>query len=531
MSLKELITDSKVFALIRALSQKERFILLGASILFLASAASYSVLYVQSKTEVRASQGGEFKEGVVGQPAFINPVVPTTEADRDISRLIFTSVAQSAESIKRSDDGKTWTVRLKENILWHDGVKLTTDDIIFTLDLIENPEVKSPLFPSFQGVTAERVSELEVKFVLQSPYAFFETDHLNNLRILPKHIFNDIPAANLKLSSYGLKPVGSGPYKVESHKTDMNGIITELKLKANKDYFDGRPNIDTFTFKFYRNTADLIKSYNLGQIDGFGIGSAEPLTEGEVSIRRELHPLPSLRYYAIFINPTLSPKEMNKLEVRRAMSSVVDRDRIIKEVFLGYATPFYGPTNLTPNPVQGSKPELLRGLKLNLVVPAEPFLIKTAQIVKENWESNGAEVSLQILSAKDIQENILRKSNYEMILFGNITKESEDLFAFWHSSRRFYPDQNLALYQNKGVDANLEAFRKNFDPAGRLTLLKSISNTVSADVPAIFLYSPQYIYVTSPQLGGIDENLSINTSDDRFTDVANWYVKTKRVFK
>lgn len=531
MSLKDFITRSRTFALIRALSKKEQLALFAATLIFLGAAITYGTLYFQTKTETAASSGGEFREGVVGQPTFINPVSPSTEADRDISRLVFSSVAQAAESVKRSEDGRTWNVRLKENILWHDGVKLTADDIIFTLELVQDPEAKSPLFASFQGVAAERVSELEVKFTLQGPYAFFETDHLNSLRIAPKHLFNDIPVANLKLGSYGLHPIGSGPYEVISHKADMNGIITELKLKANKKYFDGRPNIDTFTFKFYRNTADLIKSYNLGQIDGAGMSSAEPLTDNEVGIRHESYELRSSRYYAIFINPTLAPKELGNRDVRYALSDAVDRDRIIKDVFLGYATPLYGPTGLTSNPAEGSNHELIQGLKLNIVVPAEPFLIKTAQIIKESWVLYGAEVNLQILPPKDIQEEILRKSAYEMILFGNITKESEDLFAFWHSSRRFYPDQNLALYHNTKVDASLEEFRKNFDPDRRDNLLKTISNTIAAEVPAVFLYSPHYIYITFPQLGGLDKKTTINTSDDRFADVANWYVKTKRVFR
>ena len=531
MSFKEFIIRSKLLALVKVLSRKEQIIFGGAVLIFLVSAITYGALYFQVKTVSVAAEGGEFREGVVGQPAFINPLFPTTEADRDISRLVFTSVAQAAESIRVSGDGKTWNVRLKEGVLWHDGGKLTTDDVIFTLELIQNPEARSPLYASFQGVAAERISELEVKFVLQSPYAFFEADHLNNLRIVPKHLFNDIPAANLKLSSYGLRPVGSGPYEVASHKADINGIITEMKLRANKKYFEGRPNIDTFAFKFYRNNVDLIKAYNLGQVDGAGFGTAEPLTDSDITIRHEIYGLRSLRYYAIFINPDLAPKELGNLEVRYALTGAVDRERIIKDVFLGRAIPLYGPTEYSVSPTKSFKPELLQGLKLDLVVPAEPFLAKTAQIVKENWEGKGAEVNLQILPAKNIQEEILRKSNYKMILFGNITKESEDLFAFWHSSRRFYPDQNLALYQNKKIDTALETFRENPDPDKRLNLLKSISDTIASDVPAIFLYSPYYTYIASPGLGGLDSKTAINTSDDRFVNVADWYVKTKRVFK
>ena len=104
------------------------------------------------------------------------------------------------------------------------------------------------------------------------------------------------------------------------------------------------------------------------------------------------------------------------------------------------------------------------------------------------------------------------------------------MFAFWHSSRRFYPDQNLALYQDDSVDALLESFRKTFDEDERFEVLTAISNTIANDAPAVFLYSPKYVYTTAPRLGGFNESTIINTSDDRFNDVSLWHVKTKRAF-
>jgi len=183
------IKKTRVFKIILALTRKERIIFIGALIVLLVSTITYGVIIAQTKTYKVAAEGGEFKEGLVGQPVFINPVIPTTEVDRDIARIIFSSVSEVADSIKRSDDGKSWNVRLKENVFWHDGERLTADDVIFTLETIQDPDSRSPLHASFQGVAAERVSELEIQFVLQNTYVFFENDHLKNLRIIPEHIF------------------------------------------------------------------------------------------------------------------------------------------------------------------------------------------------------------------------------------------------------------------------------------------------------------------------------------------------------
>jgi len=522
------IKKTKLFRIVSAFSKRERYIFIAAVVVVLASGFAYGSLLVRANTHLVAAEGGEFTEGAIGQPVFINPVMPTTEVDRDIARVIFSSVDDVAESIKHSDDGRTWTVRIKEGIFWQDGERLTADDIIYTLEVIQDPDSRSPLHSSFRGVAAERVSELEVRFDLQNTYVFFDTDHLKNLRIIPKHIFNDIPVQNIKLSSFGLNPVGSGPYQIDSFEKNSDGIVTSLRLKANKNYFGGRPNIKTLIFKFYKSNEELVKAYNLGQIDGFGMSTYEPLTESNVYIRNTIHYLNAPRYYAVFINQSLAPEEFKDIDVRKALSATVDRERIVNEVFDSNATPVFGPTKISENPVEDFDPSLLNGLEINLTVPDEESLVKTANILKENWESYGATVNVLIFSLKNIQESVLKNSDYEFLLFGNITKESQDLFAFWHSSERFYPNQNLALYQNSKVDGLLEEYRKTFDESERFDILSTISDTIASNVPAIFLYSPDYVYVTAPRLGGFDESTAMNTSDDRFNGIEHWHVKTRR---
>ncbi len=529
MRLTDLILKTRTRELIRVLTKKERIFLVGASFIFIITLIIYALLAIQLHTHAIPTRGGEYTEGIVGQPVFINPVMPVTIADRDISSIVFSSVYEVSDSIRRNDDGNIWNVRLKENAVWHDGEKITSDDIIFTLETIQDPDSRSQLAASFRGVAVERISQLEVQFVLRSPYAFFKYDHLRALRIIPKHIFADIPVQNIRMSGLGLRPIGSGPYKITSFEKGDDGIITSIKLDANKKYFNKVPFIQELTFKFYREIGDVIRAYNLAQIDGFAMSTAEPLTENSIRVRNRTHHLTSPRYYAVFINQSLAPKEFRDINTRKALSAVIDRDRIINEVFISHATPAFGPTKKSVNPAKKFNTELLQDLEVNLTVPEERFLIKTAQILKENWESYGANVTVDVFPLKSIRDEVLRNSDYQLILFGNITKEHQDLFAFWHSSQRFYPDQNLALYYNDTVDTLLEDFRRTFNADERREKLTKISNLITKDVPALFLYSPRHIYITTTRLGGFDEGMTINTSADRFSNIEGWFLNTRRV--
>ncbi|MDD5710846.1 MAG: ABC transporter substrate-binding protein [Candidatus Colwellbacteria bacterium] len=530
----KLLFRNPIPKLVKALSKKERLVFYVALAVFSASLLTYSALFVKTGTYVLPAAGGTYREGMVGQPAFINPILPSgasTETDRLLSRLVFASLADMAETVKHSADGKIWNVRLKDGIRWHDGEKVTADDVVFTVDTIQNPEMRSWLQGSFEGVTVSRVSELEVEFTLQNSYAFFAEDHLASFRPIPKHIFADIPAVNFTRSSFGLAPIGSGLYRVASHEKDSKGYVETLTLESNRDYFERSAYIENLIFNFFKKEADLVSAYNLGQLDGFGLSTAESLSERPILIRHQLHYLSSSRYYAIFINQNVAPNALSDVSVREELSAAIDRDELIDTALNGQGTPFFGPTHQSPEPTASFSTEGFEGLNLRLIAPEESFLVKTAEKVKKDWEFLGIQTELIVRSSRDIQQDILPNANYEMLLFGNIVKENGDLFAFWHSSKTSFPDQNLALYQSSYVDGLLETYRTTFDEETRVALLQKIGDTIADDFPAIFLYSPNYVYITTPSLGGFDDQKIINTSDDRFADVADWFVKSNRSFR
>src|SRR3990172_4127810 len=181
--------------LIKNLTSNERKTLYVAICVFLASAVALGALTYAKKTTRVAATGGEYVEAMIGQPAFVNPLLlGANDAERDLVTLMFSGLLSLSETHKYDEGGKVWLVTLKKDLKWSDGEPLTSDDVLFTLESIQDPAARSPLLPMWQGVVAERLSEREIRFTLRAPYAFF-ADNLGDLKVVPRHIFDAIPPA------------------------------------------------------------------------------------------------------------------------------------------------------------------------------------------------------------------------------------------------------------------------------------------------------------------------------------------------
>lgn len=538
-----------------AFTKKEKIVFLVALVAAVVSFATVAGILVTQATTVVPAAGGEYTEGMTGQPEYVNPVMAASMADLSLVKMIYSNVPDIADSITVSPDGRTWDVRLKDNLHWQDGQKLTSDDVVFTVQSIQSSDATSPLEADWQGVAASRVSELELKFNLVNPYAFFG-DNLRNLYILPKHLFADTPPGNWHLSDYMLKPVGSGPYEFVSYTKQSGGAIDAYHLEAWGGYFNQKPLIKNFDFQFFANTADMIKSFNAGQIDGMGGVAASDLA----SIGRpyDLTAWRTSAYYAVFFNQSKS-LPLEDVAVREALSAAVDRGALVTDALGGYGTPEYGPVpedapyfiaTVTTTSLEAASETLdadgwtMGGdgfraktiqkttvpLTVNLTVPNIDSLTKTAQDLTNAWQSIGVRVNIATDDPQDLLSGSLKNRDYESLLFGNILGPSSDLYAFWDSSERFSPGLNLAIYSNPKVDSLVEHAREDLNEASRTAEFAAAENAIVADMPAIFLYSPDYLYVTMKNVRGIAPQF-LSDPSDRFREEGEWYLNTARVLK
>ncbi len=305
-----------------------------ASLIFLTTS-----LYLKN-TKVVAASGGSYTEGVIGQPRFINPIYgETNDVDRDLIELVFSGlmsyddngniVNDLVDSYKVSEDGKTYEFKLKDKILWQDGQPLTSEDVVFTIRTIQNSDYKSPLRANWLDVDTEIISENSFRLKLKSPYnAFLENC---TLKIIPKHIWENILPENFALSFYNLQPVGSGPYKFKSLKQADTGFISSISLKANTNYYKSRPYISNIDFKFFERKEDLIKAANKKDIDGY---SSVFLTESPIQKSFSAKAFSTPRYFAVFFN-TQQSEIFNSIKVRQALNYATDKKALIDELESG----------------------------------------------------------------------------------------------------------------------------------------------------------------------------------------------------
>ena len=540
-----------------AFTKQERTVFLVASgVAVLSFCIVIGILVAQATTTVPAT-GGEYTEGIVGQPEYVNPVTAASETDLDIVKMVYSNVLDVADAMTVSPDGKTWTVRVKNNLHWQDGEQLTSDDIIFTVESIQNPDAESPLAADWQGVTASRVSELEVQFLLPAPYAFFG-DNLKNLYIIPKHIFGDVPPGNWRLSDYNLKPVGSGPYEFTSYSRGTDGFISSYALTAWQNSFGTKPLIPNFTFSFFHNENDLIKSFNGGAVDGFV--PATPADIAEVTRPHNLFPSRTTNYYAIFLNQSAN-NALQDPAVRSALSLAIDRNDLVANALGGNGVPDGGPippgaayfsgivavptssqdlasTTLdaagwkldkTGNRSKNTKNTAIP-LTMTLTVPDISFLVRTAEIVQGDWQSIGVSTTIATDSPETILDDTVNNRSYETLLFGNILGPSSDLYPFWDSAERFSPGLNLATYSNPAVDGLIETARTTMNDASRTAELAKAESDIVADAPAIFLYSTDDLYVAGKNIQGVATG-TLSDPSDLFREVPSWYLETTRALK
>ncbi|MBI2450427.1 MAG: hypothetical protein HYV47_02745 [Candidatus Nealsonbacteria bacterium] len=636
----------------KTLNKKEKislFVFLG---LFFFSLFSLSIILYAQNTEIQPGIGGAYAEGMVGRPRFINPLYSqSSDVDRSLAEIIFSGLMQYdeqgkivtdlADNIEIKNDGRIYEVYLKNNLSWHDGERLTVDDVIFTVKTIQNSDYKSPLRGNYLGVEVEKIDENGVRFKLKEGYSGF-LERLT-FKILPKHIWENISPQNFLLTNYNLKPVGSGPYRFKNLEQDASGKITSINLVR-----FGKTNIAEVAFKFFDTEEDLIEAAKAKKINGFSISNPERYGLFSNKKMRE-YSLSLPRYFTVFLNPDKS-RFLSDVKIRKALNLGVNKKNIVENILMnraeivdspilpeifGFSLPskiyefnledaekllgesgfikkdtgqwiktekgetvefktdlregsqgsevtklqtclardkevyssgkisgYFGAetktavikfqekyakdilepqgfkegTGLVSKSTRTKLNEICSiapketALKFILTTVEDPTLKKVAENLKEQWGKLGIEIVIQSYSISQIEQEIIKPRNYEMLLFGEVLEIIPDPYPFWHSSQIKDPGLNLARYENKSADKLLESARTSQNFEDRAKKYQQFQEILIKDAPAVFLYSPDYIYYIAEKIKGVGVQIIADPSK-RLSNIENWHIKTKRVWK
>ncbi len=564
-SLRQLRYFSKV------LNKKERQQISGLALIVFAAIIIFFVnSYVLATVSV-PKIGGEYAEGLIGSPRFINPILAQTDVDKDLSHLVFSGllkydknrqlVPDLAESYEISDDQLTYTFHLKDNIYWHDGESFSANDVIFTVASIQDPQFNSPLSRSFIGISAEKVDEKTIKFVLKESFAPFLS--LLTFGILPEHLWYVIPPANATLTELNRAPIGTGAWKFDKFSKDRVGVIKSYTLIRNNDYYAERPYLDRLIFKFYGDFNSAVDALKSKDVQGIAYLPKEFSDDLEKYKNFNYHDLDQPQYTALFLNQ--NNNELLKADyVRQAVALAIDKKTIVKDIFntegrIADAPSLpgiisnpdvkrydYDPeaavallekngwtmTSTTTGDGITTQMRQKKGwyLQLKLTTVDQPVNVKTAELIKASLEQIGFSVRLDIVDKSKILQDVIRTRNYESLLFSENLGTDPDPFPFWHSSQNEYPGLNLSIFNNKQVDKLLEDARKTSNWDERKDNYLEFQSIIAKELPAISLFNATYTYPQDKAIHGFDLH-GIAVPADRFSNLFEWYVKTKRIWK
>ena len=284
-------------------------------------------------TEVRPAEGGRFTEGIVGTPRFINPLLAQSQADQDLTILMYsglmrampdgTIVPDLASGYDVSEDGTVYTVALRPDAVFHDNVKITADDVLFTINEAQDPALQSPQEEVWLGIKVSALDSQTIEFTLSRPYASF----LENLTlgILPKHLWKNVSAEEFVAHVLNTEPIGSGPFMFDSVTRNRSGIPETYTLTAFNTSTRGRPHMNEIRLRIFGNQKDLISAYLDGDIDSLdSLDPRDAVALKEKGVVIQEYKLP--RIFGIFFNQNKNTLQLNS-ETGRKCSPTMPSER------------------------------------------------------------------------------------------------------------------------------------------------------------------------------------------------------------
>ncbi len=542
-------TREKIFRVYKSLPPEKVLILWLSLTLSGVLFFSSIILFNQRFLITIPAYGGEIREGIVGTPRFINPVLATTDQDKDFTALIFAGLTKRntdglitldmADSIVKSEDGLRYIATLKDTAYFHNKTKVTADDIIYTINIVQSPVIKSPHKIEWEGIEIEKNSETQVTFILKKPFPLFmET---LSLGILPKNVWKNLTEDQMSLSDFNIRAIGSGPYKIEDITTE-SGIPSRFTLRAHQNYTLGRPYIETLTVSTYQNEKYLLKAFedkDITRIHGISPEKVATLAVATSSVKTSLLP----RTFAVFFNPNKSSPLVDK-NVRLALQMAIDKQAIVDKALYNYGKvinnpyPFDTGTEASEYNIEKARSLLVKSkavknasstFAITLATANTDEMKTVAEMIKADWEKIGVTATISVYDVSDLNQNVIKDRDFEALLFGAITQSPSDLYAFWHSSQRTYPGLNISNYVSKELDKNLEVLRESSDEAEKTLAYDLVRKEFIEEVPGIFLFAPQLIYITNDKNTSLLPLYSYDNAS-RFLLIESWYRYTNKVW-
>jgi peptide/nickel transport system substrate-binding protein len=522
----------------------------------------------QVAQQTQPATGGTYTEAVIGSPQRFNPLLAGyNSADQDITRLVFSGLMRFdssglpqvdlAESWGFSQDFTVYNFSIRADAVWHDGQPVTSEDVLFTVDLMRDAELPTPedVRSLWDQVEVKILDEKTIQFRLPEPFSPF-LDYMT-FGVLPRHLLASVASTDILDAPFNLKPVGSGPFKFE-RVISSDGQLTGVELSAFPEYYATRPFIDTFILRFYPDADAALTAYEQGEVQGV---SQVPDEELQRALR-----IPTLNLYTgrlpqlsvIFFNldhPTTT--FFQDASLRRALLMGINRQWLIDHVLNGQALVADGP--IFPGtwayyediehlgydseralelikaagytiPAEGGSVRSKDGVAFSfeLAYPADAQHTALFEAIRRDWAKLGVEVTPKPVTYEELINDHLGQRTYQAALvdLNLMGAPDPDPYPFWHQAQ-ITGGQNYAGWNDRQASEYLERGRVTVDLAERARAYRNFQVRFTQEMPALPLYYPVYSYAVDEQVQGVGMG-PLFTPSDRFATVTGWFLKSTR---
>jgi peptide/nickel transport system substrate-binding protein len=515
--------------------------------------------------------GGIYTEGLVGSYQRFNPLLDANNSpDRDVDRLLFSGLVRFdsrgdpqpdlASQWAVNDDGTIYNFGLRDKIFWHDGKPVTVDDVVFTYGLLSSDSSLIPddLRAFWKDVEIKKMSDKIVQFRLPEAYAPF-LDYLT-VGLLPQHLLGDQTLEQIVDNRFNMQPVGTGPYQLD-HLIVDNNEVKGVVLSIFNQYYDKKPYIQQFVFRYYPDSAAMLAAYQNNEIQGLSEVPPDQLQKALEEPNLALYTARQPELSMVLFNVKDSDAvALQDAKVRRALMLGINRQWIIDHILQGQAILANGP--LIPGtwayydgvekigfdqaaaikqlqddgyslPADGDKVWTKDGktIAFSLLYPDDPQDLAIATAIQQGWTDMNVKVSLEPVTYDQLINDHLAPRTYQAALANlNFSRSPDpDPYPFWDQAQ-IKDGQNYTQWDNRTASEYLEQARITKDAGDRTKLYRNFQVLFMKDLPAIPLYYPMYTYAVDRQVQGIRMGPLFDTSD-RFSAVTGWFLAAKQAVK
>ena len=518
--------------------------------------------YQQSYRTTAYANDGTYAEAVLGPVNTLNPIFASTSAEESASALLFSRLLtydttghlnyDLAAKMDISPDQKTYTIALRPDARWQDGVYVRAKDVVYTVNLLKNPATRATI-TGWNDINVKAIDDLTVQFSLPDVYAAFP-HALNYLPILPEHILRDVTPSEMRENAFSKNPMGSGPFTLRFiQDIDATTGRSIIHLARNDSYYHGAPKLDRFQLHVYPTSDAIVHAVTTSEVNAatdISVTDASTITSDHYSVERK--PI-NAGVYALF-NTTVGV--MSDKNVRKALQEGTDTaavrsavGRNTPEIHLPFITGQV--TGDVPSEVVYNKVAAealleqagwkLEGnvrkkdgnlLRLTVVTTKNNDFEKALSNMAEQWRGLGITVTTSIVDPTDpsqnVVQNILQPRAYDVLLYQLTIGGDPDVYAYWHSSQAS-KGFNFSNYSNPISDDALASARTRIEPDLRNAKYVTFAKQWMSDAPAIGLFQATIQYVSSKNVHAMPQSEKLVSAADRYADVLYWTVGDRLV--